>query len=174
FDTVLIKTALIRERRRSGQSFCVVPRIADIEATATELRNLVPDLSLLIAHGELKPAAMDDAMVRFANGEGDILLSTNIIENGLDVPRANTIIVIRADRFGLAQLHQLRGRVGRGRAQGSAYLLTEPGKEIAPETRARLSTLLALADSVPACRSACAISIFAAPAIWLVKTKPAI
>ncbi|WP_189343609.1 MULTISPECIES: DEAD/DEAH box helicase [unclassified Mesorhizobium] len=144
FDTVLIKTALIRERRRSGQSFCVVPRIADIEATATELRNLVPDLSLLIAHGELKPAAMDDAMVRFANGEGDILLSTNIIENGLDVPRANTIIVIRADRFGLAQLHQLRGRVGRGRAQGSAYLLTEPGKEIAPETRARLSTLLAL------------------------------
>ena len=118
-------------------------RIEDIEPTAAELRRLVPDLSLLVAHGDMKASEMDEAMVAFANGAADILLSTNIIENGLDVPRANTIVIFRSDRFGLAQLHQLRGRVGRGRAQGHAYLLTEPDKEIAAETRSRLSTLLA-------------------------------
>jgi len=143
FDRASIKTALMREHRRAGQSFCVVPRIEDIESTLADLRKLVPDFSLLVAHGDMKSSEMDDAIVRFANGDGDILLSTNIIENGLDVPRANTMVVFRADRFGMAQLHQLRGRVGRGRTQGLAYLLTEPGKEIPPETRSRLSTLLA-------------------------------
>lgn len=143
FDAASVKMALIREHRRGGQSFCVVPRIEDIEPTTAELRRLVPDLSLFVAHGDMMSAEMDEAMVAFANGDADILLSTNIIENGLDVPRANTIVILRADRFGLAQLHQLRGRVGRGRAQGHAYLLTEPGKDIAPETRSRLSTLLA-------------------------------
>jgi transcription-repair coupling factor (superfamily II helicase) len=143
FDAASVKMALIREHRRAGQSFCVVPRIEDIEPTAAELRRLVPDLSLLVAHGDMKASEMDEAMVAFANGAADILLSTNIIENGLDVPRANTIVIFRSDRFGLAQLHQLRGRVGRGRAQGHAYLLTEPDKEIAAETRSRLSTLLA-------------------------------
>ncbi|MBZ9678541.1 DEAD/DEAH box helicase [Mesorhizobium sp. ES1-1] len=143
FDAASLKVALIREHRRAGQSFCVVPRIEDIERTAAELRRLVPELSLLVAHGDMKAAEMDEAMIAFANGDADILLSTNIIENGLDVPRANTIVIFRADRFGLAQLHQLRGRVGRGRAQGHAYLLTEPGKDISPETRSRLSTLLA-------------------------------
>lgn len=143
FDAASLKVALVREHRRAGQSFCVVPRIEDIKPTAAELRRLVPDLSLLVAHGDMKAAEMDEAMIAFANGDADILLSTNIIENGLDVPRANTIVIFRADRFGLAQLHQLRGRVGRGRAQGHAHLLTEPGKDIAPETRSRLSTLLA-------------------------------
>ncbi|RNJ42348.1 hypothetical protein B5V01_28585 [Mesorhizobium erdmanii] len=143
FDRASLKTALTREHRRAGQSFCVVPRIEDIEPTLAELRKLVPDLSVLVAHGDMNPSEMDEAIVTFANGDGDILLSTNIIENGLDVPRANTIVVFRADRFGMAQLHQLRGRVGRGRLQGLAYLLTEAGKEISPETRSRLSTLLA-------------------------------
>lgn len=143
FDAASVKMALIREDRRSGQSFCIVPRIEDIEPTTDALRRLVPDLSLLVAHGDMKAAEMDEAMVAFANGNADILLSTNIIENGLDVPRANTIVIFRADRFGLAQLHQLRGRVGRGRAQGHAYLLTEPGQDISSETRSRLSTLLA-------------------------------
>jgi transcription-repair coupling factor (superfamily II helicase) len=143
FDRGSVKTALVREHRRAGQSFCVVPRIEDIEPVLAELTGMVPDLSVLVAHGGMDASEMDEAMVSFANGEGDILLSTNIIENGLDVPRANTIIVFRADRFGMAQLHQLRGRVGRGRAQGSAFLLTEPGQEISPETRSRLSTLLA-------------------------------
>jgi len=143
FDRASVKTALIREHRRAGQSFCVVPRIEDIEPTLAELRKLLPELSVLVAHGDMNTAEMDDAIVNFANGDGDILLSTNIIENGLDVPRANTIVVFRADRFGMAQLHQLRGRVGRGRVQGLAYLLTEAGKDIAPQTRSRLSTLLA-------------------------------
>jgi transcription-repair coupling factor (superfamily II helicase) len=143
FDRASVKTALIREHRRAGQSFCVVPRIEDIEPTRVELSKIVPDLSVLVAHGDMNPFEIDEAIVNFANGDGDILLATNIIENGLDVPRANTIVVFRADRFGMAQLHQLRGRVGRGRAQGLAYLLTEPGREIAPETRSRLSTLLA-------------------------------
>jgi transcription-repair coupling factor (superfamily II helicase) len=143
FDAASVKMALIREHRRSGQSFCVVPRIEDIEPMKDALRRLVPDLSLLVAHGDMKAAEMDEAMIAFANGDADILLSTNIIENGLDVPRANTIVIFRADRFGLAQLHQLRGRVGRSRAQGQAYLLTERGQEIASETRSRLSTLVA-------------------------------
>lgn len=143
FDRASVKTALIREHRRAGQSFCVVPRIEDIEPTLAELRKLLPELSVLVAHGDMNAAEMDEAIVTFANGDGDILLSTNIIENGLDVPRANTIVVFRADRFGMAQLHQLRGRVGRGRVQGLAYLLTEAGKDIAPQTRSRLSTLLA-------------------------------
>jgi transcription-repair coupling factor (superfamily II helicase) len=89
-------------------------------------------------------AAMDEAMVRFADGEGDVLLATSIIESGLDVPRANTMLVWRADRFGLAQLHQLRGRVGRGRARGICYLLTEPGTDLPEATRKRLQTLEAL------------------------------
>ncbi|PZO80828.1 MAG: DEAD/DEAH box helicase [Mesorhizobium amorphae] len=143
FDAASIKTALIREAKRGGQSFCVVPRIEDIEPLKAELARLVPDLKLLTAHGDMDASAMDESMLAFANGQADILLSTNIIETGLDVPRANTILVFRADRFGMAQLHQLRGRVGRGRAQGFAFLLTEAGREIAAETRSRLSTLLA-------------------------------
>lgn len=143
FDPASVKTALLREKRRDGQSFCVVPRIADIEPTAAILAKLVPELSVLTVHGDMDAGTMDDAMMRFAHGEADILLSTNIIETGLDVPRANTILVWRADRFGMAQLHQLRGRVGRGRAQGSACLLTEAEQEVSAETRSRLSTLLA-------------------------------
>jgi transcription-repair coupling factor (superfamily II helicase) len=92
----------------------------------------------------MPPAETDDVMVRFADGEGDVLLATNIIESGLDVPRANTMLVWRADRFGLSQLHQLRGRVGRGRIRGTAYLLTEPGQELPKATEKRLRTLEAL------------------------------
>jgi transcription-repair coupling factor (superfamily II helicase) len=101
-------------------------------------------LQVLVAHGGLPPDEVDTTMVRFADGDGDVLLATNIIESGLDVPRANTMLVWRADRFGLAQLHQVRGRVGRGRAQGIAYLLTEPAAELAAATRKRLETLATL------------------------------
>jgi transcription-repair coupling factor (superfamily II helicase) len=144
YDAATVRTALLRERRRGGQSFVVVPRIEDIARTAEELKRLVPELTTLVAHGELPPDEVDEVMVGFAAGQGDVLLATNIIESGLDVPRANTMIVWRADRFGLAQLHQLRGRVGRGRTQGITYLLTDPQEEIADATRARLSTLVAL------------------------------
>ncbi|MBS3652313.1 DEAD/DEAH box helicase [Pseudaminobacter sp. 19-2017] len=143
FDQAAVRTALLREKRRDGQSFFVVPRIEDIDGLRKEFARIVPELSLRVAHGELEIAELDETMVGFADGDGDVLLATNIIESGLDVPRANTILVWRPDRFGLAQLHQIRGRVGRGRPQGFAYLLTEPGQELAYETRSRLSTLVA-------------------------------
>jgi transcription-repair coupling factor (superfamily II helicase) len=141
FDVATVRQALLRERRRGGQSFVVCPRIEDIEPMAARLAELVPELQVFVAHGKMPADAIDETMVRFADGEGDVLLATNIIESGLDVPRANTMLVWRADRFGLSQLHQLRGRVGRGRARGIAYLLTDPEHEIAPQTRERLHTL---------------------------------
>jgi transcription-repair coupling factor (superfamily II helicase) len=141
WDAATVRTALLRERRRGGQSFVVAPRIEDIARLAEELARLAPELSTRVAHGELPADEVDEAMVGFAGGDGDVLLATNIIESGLDVPRANTMLVWRADLFGLAQLHQLRGRVGRGRTQGVAYLLHDPAQELPPATRARLSTL---------------------------------
>jgi transcription-repair coupling factor (superfamily II helicase) len=141
FDAASARTALLREKRRNGQSFVVVPRIEDIAGVAAELARIVPDLSVFTAHGDLPAKEIDTVLLGFANGEGDVLLATNIIESGLDVPRANTMLIWRADRFGLSQLHQLRGRVGRGRAQGVAYLYTSPDEQIADATRARLSTL---------------------------------
>ncbi len=143
FDAATVRTALLRERSRGGQSFVVVPRIEDMEPMAAELAKLAPELEVLQAHGKLPAAEIDETMVRFAGGDGDVLLATNIIEAGLDVPRANTMIVWRADRFGLSQLHQLRGRVGRGARRGQIYLLTDPEAEIAPRTLARLKTLQA-------------------------------
>ena len=141
YDAATVRTALLREKRRGGQSFVVTPRIEDIAAMAEELARLAPELTIRIAHGGLPVDEVDEVMVAFANGQGDVLLATNIIESGLDVPRANTMLVWRADLFGLAQLHQLRGRVGRGRTQGVAYLLVDAERELPEATRARLSTL---------------------------------
>jgi transcription-repair coupling factor (superfamily II helicase) len=143
FDDAIVRAALLRERNRGGQSFVVVPRIEDLDGFAARLAKLVPELTVLQAHGKLPAADLDETMVRFASGDGDVLLATNIIEAGLDVPRANTMIVWRADRFGLSQLHQLRGRVGRGSRRGQILLLTEPDAKIAPRTLARLNTLAA-------------------------------
>ncbi len=141
FDAGSVRTALLREKRRGGQSFVVAPRIEDIAPLAQRLQDLAPELSVQIAHGGLPAEQIDSVMVSFAEGEGDVLLATNIIESGLDVPRANTMIIWRPDRFGLSQLHQLRGRVGRGRPQGVAYLLHDPDEPISDATHARLSTL---------------------------------
>ena len=141
FDPASVRTALLRETRRGGQSFLVAPRIEDIAPLAAQLESLTPELVVRIAHGELPADEVDRVMVGFAEGEGDVLLATNIIESGLDVPRANTMIISRPDRFGLSQLHQLRGRVGRGRVQGIAYLLHDPAEELSDATLARLSTL---------------------------------
>jgi transcription-repair coupling factor (superfamily II helicase) len=143
FDPASLRTALLRERSRGGQSFVVVPRIDDMSAMAERIAKAAPELELLQAHGKMPAGEIDDAMVRFARGDGDVLLATNIIEAGLDVPRANTMIVWRADRFGLSQLHQLRGRVGRGSRRGQVLLLTDPDCAIAPRTLARLNTLQA-------------------------------
>jgi len=143
FDAATVRTALLREKSRGGQSFVVVPRIEDMTAMAERLAKIAPELSTREAHGKMPPADIDDAMVKFAEGDGDVLLATNIIEAGLDVPRANTMIVWRADRFGLSQLHQLRGRVGRGGRRGQVLLVTEPGATIAAATLKRLRTLQA-------------------------------
>lgn len=143
FDPATLATALRRERTRQGQSFLVVPRIEDIEPLRARLATIVPDLTVRVAHGDLPASEVDDVMVGFADGEGDVLLATAIIESGLDVPSANTMIIWRPERFGLAQLHQLRGRVGRGRAQGVVFLLTDSDTPLEGSALARLETLQA-------------------------------
>ncbi|MGG5812016.1 DEAD/DEAH box helicase [Falsiroseomonas sp. CW058] len=142
-DDVLVQ-ALRREARRGGQSFLVCPRVEDLAPMRERLAALVPELAVVVAHGAMKPAEMDEAVVRFAEGEGDVLLSTSIVESGLDVPRANTMLVCGAEGFGLAQLHQLRGRVGRGRSRGVFWLLTEAGRALPAPTERRLAALAAL------------------------------
>jgi transcription-repair coupling factor (superfamily II helicase) len=141
FDEVVVADALRMERRRGGQSFFVCPRIQDIEPMETRLRQIVPGLALRVVHGKMAAQEIDETMVEFAAGRGDILLTTNIIESGLDLPRANTIIVWRPDRFGLAQLHQLRGRVGRGNARAFAYFLTDTGAQSTAASEKRLQAL---------------------------------
>ena len=141
WDDATVRAALRREKARGGQSFVVVPRIEDMAGIAEALGQLVPELSAVQAHGKMAAADLDEAMVAFAEGQGDVLLATNIIEAGLDVPRANTMIVHHADRFGLSQLHQLRGRVGRSGRRGQILLLTDPDATIAPATLKRLKTL---------------------------------
>jgi transcription-repair coupling factor (superfamily II helicase) len=144
FDEHQVRTALLREKDRGGQSFVVVPRIQDMGTLAAKLERLAPELAMLQAHGDMPASEIDDSMVLFASGWGDVLLATNIIEAGLDVPRANTMVVWRADRFGLAQLHQLRGRVGRGNRRGHIILTTEPGASLSESTKKRLRTLESL------------------------------
>ncbi|MGF7147301.1 transcription-repair coupling factor (superfamily II helicase) [Sphingomonas zeicaulis] len=141
FDPHRVRTALLREKQRGGQSFVVVPRIDDMANVRTKLERAVPELGIVEAHGKMAAADIDRVMVDFARGTGDILLATNIIEAGLDVPRANTMLVWRADRFGLAQLHQLRGRVGRGVRRGQVMLVTDAEAKIADRTLKRLRTL---------------------------------
>ncbi len=114
----LLREAVLRERRHGGRSFVVVPRVADFPAMRARLRALVPNLRLAEAHGGRPAEEADEAMLRFADGRADALLCTSIVETGLGVPRAGTILISAADRFGLAQLHQPRGRVGRGGSRG--------------------------------------------------------
>jgi transcription-repair coupling factor (superfamily II helicase) len=141
FDPALLREALMFERRRGGQSFVVCPRIEDIEPLGARLADIVPQLAVKLVHARMPAEAIDETVVGFAEGRGDILLATDIIENGLDIPRANTIAVWRPDRFGMAQLHQLRGRIGRGRRPGLAYFLTDPAMKLAPATQKRLDLL---------------------------------
>ena len=135
---VAIATALLREKRRRGLSFLICPRIQDLGPMRTRLQSVVPDLRFVSLHGRLPVDEIDDRMMSFVEGKADVLLATNIVESGLDIPRANTIVVCWPEKFGLAQLHQLRGRVGRGGIRAFAYLLTEAGTEAAER---RLSAL---------------------------------
>lgn len=146
FHEATVAAALRREHRRRGQSFVVCPRIEDISPMARRLKDAAPELKTIAVHGKMPAADIDAAMMSFAAGEADILLATNIIESGLDLPRANTIIVWRPDRFGLAQLHQLRGRVGRRSTRSFALFLTDAENAVSGAAAKRLDTLKNLRD----------------------------
>ncbi len=141
FDRVTLRDALLREHYRGGQSFFVVPRIADLPDAEEFLRDEVPEVTYVVAHGQMAARDLDERMNAFYDGRYDVLLSTTIIESGLDIPTANTLIVRRADMFGLAQLYQIRGRVGRAKMRAYAYLTTEPRKPLTPQAERRLKVL---------------------------------
>ena len=146
WDRNLIKEAFQREINRGGQILFVHNKIADIENISEELKNIFPDLSIEVAHGQMKEKRLEQIMMRFYNNKFSVLLATTIIESGLDIPNANTIIINNANRFGLAQLHQLRGRVGRSERQSYAYLLTPPKNQITEDGLKRLEAIEAIED----------------------------
>ena len=149
FDPVTVREALLREHYRGGQSFFVVPRVADLPEIETFLREEVPEVSVVVAHGQLAAGELDDRMNAFYDGKFDVLLATTIVESGLDIPTANTMIVHRADMFGLAQLYQIRGRVGRSKTRAYAYMTTKPRAKLTPAAEKRLRVLGSL-DSLGA------------------------
>ena len=144
FDGVVMREAIQRERFRGGQVFCVVPRIEDMAKMATRLREIVPEARMVEAHGRLAPTELERVMTEFGDGKYDILLSTNIVESGLDMPAVNTLIVHRADMFGLGQLYQLRGRVGRGKLRGYAYLTWPVSHRLSAAAEKRLHVMQTL------------------------------
>jgi transcription-repair coupling factor (superfamily II helicase) len=141
YDEELVKTALEREAARSGQSFYLHNRVETIDMAAERLQQLVPGLRLIVAHGQMRERDLEQRMLEFLRGDADVLVSTTIIESGLDIPQANTLVVERADALGLAQLYQIRGRVGRSDVLAHSYLLYPDMSELTPEARARLATL---------------------------------
>ncbi|SLN18314.1 Transcription-repair-coupling factor [Pseudoruegeria aquimaris] len=149
FDAVTLREALLREHYRGGQSFFVVPRIKDLPEIEEFLRDQVPEVSFITAHGQMAAGELDERMNAFYDGKYDVLLATTIVESGLDIPTANTMIVHRADMFGLAQLYQIRGRVGRSKTRAYAYLTTKPRKPLTPNAEKRLRVLGSL-DSLGA------------------------
>ncbi|MGG7568651.1 transcription-repair coupling factor [Rhodovulum sp. DZ06] len=144
FDPVTVREALLRERYRGGQSYFVVPRIKDLAEMEEFLKEQVPEVSYTVANGQMAAGDLDERMNAFYDGKQDVLLATSIVESGLDIPRANTLIVHRADMFGLAQLYQLRGRVGRSKLRAYAYFTTEPRKPLTPGAEKRLKVLASL------------------------------
>ncbi len=141
YDEELVKQALEREHARGGQSFYLHNRVETIEEAAEKVQRLCPELRVLVAHGQMRERELEDRMLSFLRGDGDVLVSTTIIESGLDIPQANTLVVERADALGLAQLYQIRGRVGRSDVLAHAYLFYPDSRELTPEARARLATL---------------------------------
>ena len=149
FDPVVVREALLREKYRGGQSFFVCPRISNLSEAMRFLTEEVPEVSFSSAHGKMSPRALDDVMNAFYEGRYDVLVSTSIIESGLDIPTANTLIVQNADMFGLAQLYQLRGRIGRAKARAYAYFTVQPNRTLTPTAEKRLKVLQSL-DSLGA------------------------
>jgi transcription-repair coupling factor (superfamily II helicase) len=141
YDEELIRVALEREHARGGQAFYLHNRVETIDEAAEKLRALCPDLRFLVAHGQMTERQLEERMHSFLAGDADVLVSTTIIESGIDIPQANTLVVERADTLGLSQLYQIRGRVGRSDVTAHAYLLYPDASELTPEARARLATL---------------------------------
>jgi transcription-repair coupling factor (superfamily II helicase) len=144
FDPLVIRETLLRERYRGGHSFYVVPRISDLAEVHDFLRESVPELKVAVASGQMPPGELDDIMNAFYDGQYDVLLSTTIVESGLDIPTANTLIVHRADMFGLAQLYQLRGRVGRSKVRAYALFSLPARKKLTDTAERRLKVLQSL------------------------------
>jgi len=144
FDPLIVREALLRERYRGGQAFYVCPRIEDIAGAKDFLDKNVPEVRVAVAHGQMPATMLDDIMSAFYDGKYDVLLSTTIIESGLDIPTANTLIVHRADMFGLAQLYQLRGRVGRAKVRAYSLFTLPAEKKITPQAERRLKVLQSL------------------------------
>jgi transcription-repair coupling factor (superfamily II helicase) len=141
YDEELVQAALRREKDREGQAFYLHNRVETIDEAAERLRQLCPELRFIVAHGQMREKELEDHMLSFLSGDADVLVSTTIIESGLDIPQANTLVVERADMLGLAQLYQIRGRVGRSDVTAHAYLFYPDSQELTPEARARLATL---------------------------------
>jgi transcription-repair coupling factor (superfamily II helicase) len=141
WDPVVLREALLREHYRGGQSFFVVPRIADLTEIEEFLREVVPEVKAVTAHGQMSASQVEERMSAFYEKRYDVLLSTTIVESGLDIPSANTMIIHRADRFGMAQLYQLRGRVGRSKTRAYAYLTTPPNQVLTETAEKRLKVL---------------------------------
>lgn len=144
FDPVVVREAIMRERYRGGQTFYVCPRIEDLDGLEEQLEELVPEVKVVSVHGRLSATALEEAVTSFYEGKYDVLLSTNIIESGLDLPSVNTMIIHRADMFGLAQLYQLRGRVGRSKTRAYAYLTLPPRKKLTKTAEKRLEVMQTL------------------------------
>jgi transcription-repair coupling factor (superfamily II helicase) len=144
FDPLIVREAILRERYRGGQAFYVCPRIEDIGEAKAFLDQNIPEAKVAVAHGQMPPTVLEDVMSAFYDGKYDVLLSTAIIESGLDIPTANTLVVHRADRFGLAQLYQLRGRVGRSKARAFALFTLPVNRRITPQAERRLKVLQSL------------------------------
>ncbi len=149
YDPVVLREAILREQFRGGQTFYVCPRLEDLPRAEVRLRELVPEIKMVIAHGQMPPADLEARIGAFYDGEYDMLLATNIVESGLDLPRANTMIIHRADMFGLAQLYQLRGRIGRAKLRGYCYLTHAAGKMLTKPAQQRLQLIETL-DSLGA------------------------
>jgi len=144
WDPVLVREALLREKYRGGQAYYVAPRLKDLPDIERFLREQVPEVKFVVGHGQMSPTQLEEVMSAFYDGEYDVLVSTTIVESGIDIPTANTLIVHRADMFGLAQLHQIRGRIGRSKARAFAYLTTDPTKPLSLSAERRLQVLQSL------------------------------
>lgn len=141
YDSVIVREAVMREYNRSGKVFFVVPRVSDINIMENKLKTLLPEIKITHAHGQMPPSQLDQIMNDFVDGKIDMLLSTTIIESGIDISDANTMIIYRSEMFGLSQLYQLRGRVGRGKTRAYAYFMLDSHKKVSPDAQKKLEVM---------------------------------